>query len=57
MFDQLFSAFVTNPGFSFAWQPPHAFGTFNVSVVSGVMKRNVCALTLMSAIVCSIFGM
>ena len=57
MLDQLFSAFVTNSGPSVVWHPAHAFGTFNASVVAGVMNLNVCALTLMSAMVCSILGM
>src|SRR5579871_1041191 len=56
-FAQPFSAFVTNSGPSFVWQVAQALGTFSVSVVAGVMNLNVWALTLISAIVCSIFGM
>src|SRR5579884_720774 len=56
-FDHFASAAAAHPGGSCEWQIVHGFGTFSVSVVTGVMNRNVCARTLMSAMVCSIFGM
>ena len=39
------------------WQPVHALGILNSSVIVGVMNSNVWLRTLMLATVCSIFGM
>ena len=39
------------------WQRLQGLGTFNVSVVVGVIKRNVWLRTFTSAMVTSIFGM
>lgn len=39
------------------WQLLHEFGIFSESVNTGEMNLNVWLRTLMSAIVCSIFGM
>src|SRR5471030_1893546 len=40
-----------------AWHPAQPFGIFNRSPSAGEINRNVCARTLTSAMVCSIFGM
>jgi hypothetical protein len=40
-----------------AWQEVQGFGIPDLSVSAGVMNRNVCALTKLSLIVCSILGM
>jgi hypothetical protein len=39
------------------WQELQEFGIFNRSASAGTMNRNVWLRTLMSAIVCSTFGM
>ena len=38
------------------WHDVHGFGILYLSVVEGVMKANVCALTKTPGIVTSIFG-
>ena len=40
-----------------AWHDVQGFGIPDCPVSVGVMKRNVCALTRLSLMVCSIFGM
>src|SRR5579884_3745348 len=45
-FDHFASAAAAHPGGSCEWQIVHGFGTFSVSVVTGVMNRNVCASTV-----------
>ena len=40
-----------------AWHMVQGFGILYLSVIAGVMKAKVCALTFTSAIVVSIFGM
>ena len=40
-----------------AWQDVHGFGILYLSVIAGVMKANVWALTKTPGIVTSIFGM
>jgi hypothetical protein len=54
---QLASASVAQAVPSSLWQTLQAFGICSESVSLGVTKWNVWLLTLMSAIVCSIFGM
>jgi hypothetical protein len=38
------------------WHEVQGFGILYLSVIAGVIKANVCALTFTSAIVVSIFG-
>src|SRR6266849_9638354 len=52
-----FKAAVAHPVDLSIWQRLQALGTFRVSVVVGVMKRNVWLRTFTSAMVTSIFGM
>jgi hypothetical protein len=40
-----------------AWHEVHGLGIWYLPVIAGVMNANVCARTLMSAMVVSIFGM
>ena len=55
--DHFLSALAAKSAGSRVWHAAQALGTFRVSVSVGVMNLNVWARTLMSAMVCSIFGM
>jgi hypothetical protein len=54
---QLFNAAVAQALVLSLWHVVHGFGTFNDSVVAGLMNLNVWLRTMTSAIVCSIGGM
>ena len=54
---QVFSAVVAHAVSLSVWQTLQAFGIFVASVCAGDTKWNVWLLTLMLAMVCSIFGM